>query len=77
MAGPIFFSVPKGTAPAVCKAASCRKAIWWIITGSGARMPLDVDVPGGKPPTKMLPGQGIPHWITCPESKSFKKKKEA
>jgi hypothetical protein len=69
----ILFAVPKGTPPAVCKAPSCRKAIYWILTGSGKRMPIDVNVPDGKPPTKMLPGQGVPHWATCPEAQSFRK----
>ena len=74
MPGPIFFTVLSGTPPAVCKAASCRKPIYWITTAKGNPMPIDCDAPGAKPPTRMLPGHGVPHWATCPEAKSFKKK---
>jgi hypothetical protein len=73
MSGPIFYAVPIGTPPAVCRATVCRKPIYFIKTAKGKDMPIDCDVPGGKPPTGMLPGQGVPHWGTCPESKSFKK----
>lgn len=70
---PMMFAVPKGTLPSICKAASCRKPIYWVLTGNEKRMPVDVDVPDGKPPTKLLPGQGVPHWGTCVAAKDFHK----
>lgn len=73
MAGPIFFAVPMGTPPSVCKATSCRKPIYWIETAKGKRMPIDCDAPGGKLPTRTDPGQGVPHWATCPEAKAFRR----
>lgn len=75
MSGPIFYAVPAGTPPAACKAASCRKPIYWIKTAAGKDMPIDADVPNGKAPTKTLPGHGVPHWGTCPEAAAFKREK--
>ena len=69
----ILFAVPKGTQPAVCKAASCGKTIFWVLTARGKRMPIDIDVEHGKAPTASLPGQGIPHWARCVEADSFRK----
>jgi hypothetical protein len=77
MSGPIFYAIPVGTPAAVCKNADCRNPIYYVLTGKGARMPVDAEVEGGKPPTKMLPGQGVPHWGTCVGAKDFKKKKPA
>jgi hypothetical protein len=73
MAGKIFFTVPKGTPPAVCKAAVCRKPIFWIETPAKKRMPIDCDAEGGRRPTKILPGHGQPHWGTCAGREQFKK----
>jgi hypothetical protein len=70
----VLYAIPAGTRSAVCSAASCRKTIYWILTGAKKRMPIDVNVPDGKAPTDSEPGQGVPHWGTCSEAKSFKKK---
>jgi hypothetical protein len=71
----IVFAVPARTKVAICKAASCRKQIYWITTGSGKHMPIDCNVEGGKPPTGREPGHGVPHWATCPEAGTFKRAK--
>lgn len=73
MAGKIFFTVPKGTPPAVCKASVCRKPIYFITTPAGKQMPIDCDAEGGARPTKLLPGRGQPHWGTCVAREQFKK----
>lgn len=73
----ILFAIPKGTPAAVCKAVECRKVIWWIKTASGKSLPLNADVEEGRRPTRMLPGQGAPHWIDCVASQQFRKKKES
>lgn len=69
----ILFAVPKGTEPAVCQAASCQKQIYWVLTARGKRMPVDVDTPNGKTPTRSEPGQGEPHWAVCPGSGGVQK----
>ncbi len=71
----IQYSVPVGTPPAVCKSAECRKVIYWIKTDGGKNMPVDCEAPGGKVPSKIMPGQGVPHWGTCVAAKSFTKAK--
>jgi hypothetical protein len=70
----IVYAIPAGTSVSSCNAATCRRPIYWILTGAGKRMPIDASVPEGKVPTRSEPGQGIPHWATCPEATSFKKK---
>jgi hypothetical protein len=61
---PQFYSVPKGSTPAVCKAADCRRPVYPVDLG-GHRHTIDVDVPNGKAPTKLLPGHGVLHSSVC------------
>jgi hypothetical protein len=68
----ILFAIPAGTRPSLCSASSCRKTIYWIVTGNQKRMPVDVNVPEGKAPTRDEPGHGVPHWATCPEADAFR-----
>lgn len=69
----ILYAIPIGTPASVCKAVTCRKRIFWIKTGKGNPMPIDVNVEGGKAPTGREPGLGLPHWATCPEAGTFRK----
>lgn len=61
---PQFYSVPKGSTPLVCKAADCQRVIYSVKLGGHLRT-VDVDVPNGKAPTKMLPGHGVLHSSVC------------
>lgn len=66
-----WFDVPAGTPPAECK--SCHAEVYWIVTAAGKRMPVDVEVEGGRSPFKGVPGdgeqdgRGISHFATCPD----------
>lgn len=70
----ILYAIPAGTRLSTCSANTCQKPIYWILTGNQKRMPIDTNVPDGKAPTGSDPGQGVPHWATCPEAQSFKRK---
>ena len=59
-----------------CKA--CGKPIVWIRTTKGKSMPCDAEpvaykeIKGGK---EKMTGVGyIPHWSTCPQANSFRKR---
>jgi hypothetical protein len=54
------YPVPEGTPERTCKGGGCLRPIFYIVTPSGARMPVDPD--------------GTPHFATCPDSKQFKEK---
>ncbi len=49
MSHEIKTSIPPGTEPARCRA--CRGTIYWVITATGRRMPVDPD--------------GVSHSKTC------------
>jgi hypothetical protein len=66
-----WWVVPPGTKAAECR--SCRATIYWITTANDRRMPVDVEVDGGYPPSPPLaqrgeetPGYGVSHFATCP-----------
>lgn len=66
-----FFAVPAGTPIASCR--SCGRTIYWIVTGSGKRMPIDCTVPGAAAPTAKDGGQGVSHFATCPDANTWRK----
>lgn len=70
----ILYAIPAGMQESTCSAESCQKPIYWILTANQKRMPIDANVPDGKQPTRSDPGQGLPHWATCPEAHSFKRR---
>lgn len=65
----LLYAVPRGTTPAVCKITSCRRPIYMVKLG-GKTVAIDVDVPQGKAPSKLLPGQGALHRAVCREGQS-------
>lgn len=65
----MFYAVPKGTSPSVCKSAECRRAVY-VVQLSGKARAIDVDVPQGKAPSKLLPGHGVLHSTVCKAVKS-------
>lgn len=78
---PQFFSVPRLTRPSQCR--SCKSEIFWIITDSGARMPVDCDPrrvykhtasEGAKAPTDTASGRGVSHFATCPNAAQHRKR---
>lgn len=75
MSGAVFFTVPAGTQPAECGGRSCRATIYWIVTGNGRRMPVDVDVEGGHEPSEQEDGQGVSHFASCPDAQQFRRAK--
>lgn len=70
---PTFYSVPAGTRPSECSAKDCKATIFWIVTASGAKMPVDCDVPGGQEPTAREDGEGVAHWGTCASPERFRR----
>lgn len=60
---PLFFDVPAGTRPVSCK--SCPFTVYWIVTASGKRMPIDCGTDGGRIPVGDQPGRGVSHFATC------------
>lgn len=73
MTTPQFYTVPKGTQPAECKSSGCRKAVFFIVTQRGSRMPVDCDVEGGQEPTEEGDGWGVSHFTTCADPNRFSK----
>ena len=73
-----WFDVPAGTAPAECR--SCHAEVFWIVTKSGKRMPIDCSVVGGREPWKGVPGdgeldgRGISHFAACPQANSWRQR---
>jgi len=44
----------------LCKGPTCGQSIFWLQLTNGRTMPMDAD--------------GVPHWATCPDAETFKKK---
>lgn len=61
---PTFFDIPAGTPPSECR--SCRQLVYWIRTALDRPMPVSVDVDGAYDPTATEAGQGISHFVDCP-----------
>lgn len=70
-----WYDVPAGTQPGQCKAPACKAVIYWIVTGSGARMPVDCEEVGGFEPEPSAAGRGVAHWGTCADPEFFRRKK--
>lgn len=77
---PQFFDVPAGTPARECE--GCKATIYWIVTSSGKRMPVDCDVDGGVRPHRIngvlggeekVGGRGVSHFATCPMAGSFRR----
>lgn len=66
-----FFAVPAATSPGQCR--SCKAVVFWIETGSGKKMPIDCDVDGGAEPSARSGGQGVSHFVTCPDRDTWRK----
>lgn len=76
---PQYFDVPAGTPAAECR--GCKQTVYWIITESDRRMPVNCDVPGGIRPVRFGAtgakdkGRGTSHFIDCPQANRFRKGK--
>lgn len=77
-----WFTVPAGTPASECR--GCKQTVYWIITESDRRMPVNCDVPGGLRPVRFLAtggatardnGRGTSHFIDCPQADRFRKGK--
>ena len=68
---PQFFDVPAGTRPVTCK--SCPFTVYFIVTASGKRMPVDTSVEGGRTPTPTSAGVGVSHFVTCAQADQHRK----
>lgn len=76
---PQYFTVPAGTERAECR--SCHAPVYWIVTDSGKRMPVDCEVEGATRPFKGVPGdggeregKGISHFATCPNAAQHRRR---
>lgn len=56
------YAIPQDANWNYCKAESCRRMIYWILTPAGKRMPVDTD--------------GTPHFVTCPAAGRFRNKRK-
>lgn len=57
----VNYPIPEGTPQSRCRSANCKAIIYWITGSKGGMMPVDPD--------------GTPHWATCPDAKTYGKKK--
>jgi hypothetical protein len=65
MRDPLFFTVPAGTRPSMCR--SCYKRVFFITTTKNKRsMPVNCAVDGGSEPGTLSEGRGISHFADCP-----------
>ena len=64
-----LITVPLGTEAARCR--GCNAVIYWVKTPRGKNMPVDCNQETGIAPTRSSPGQGVPHWGTCPKAAEF------
>lgn len=69
----VTFDVPMGTPPRRCD--GCSATIFWVVTATGKRMPVDCNQPEGRAPTDASSGTGISHFATCPNAASFRKRR--
>lgn len=73
-----WFDVPAGTQASECR--SCKATVYWIVTPSGKRMPVDCEVDGGYSPFKGVPGDGeqdgsgVSHFATCPQAAQWRQR---
>jgi hypothetical protein len=66
-----WYDVPKGARASECNSRQCRATIFWTVTDTGARMPVDCDVPGGYEPNSDEAGHGVSHFATCADPQRF------
>lgn len=57
---PVRFEIPPSTLAVACAGPRCRDSIYWVTTRKGKHMPLNSD--------------GSPHWATCVDAPSFRRK---
>ena len=73
-----WFDVPSSTPASECR--SCKAEVYWIVTASGKRMPIECAVDGGLSPWKGVPGdgdmagRGISHFATCPQAGTWRQR---
>lgn len=67
-----IWTVPAGTPAGRCR--GCDRVIYFVKTKK-SRMPIDCSVEEGRTPTAVSPGEGIPHWATCPNAERFRTKR--
>jgi hypothetical protein len=79
-----LIEIKRDTPPelAVCRAAECRRAIEWVSTPKGKRLPLDVPVKIAME-TATLDGVALTfvdtatvHWASCPAAWKFSGKQK-
>lgn len=70
---PRFYTVPKGSRVCECRSALCKAPIYFVITPTESRIPVDCAVDGGNVPTDSEEGRGVSHFKTCVAVKQFSK----
>lgn len=66
-----FFTIPAGTNASRCR--SCDQVVYWITTPNDRKMPVSVEPDGAYDPTAHAEGQGISHFVDCPNAASHRK----
>ncbi len=56
----VLFEIPAGTTPSACR--GCGADVYWIITKTGKRMPVN--------------GDGTSHFSSCPMAGAFRRKRD-
>ena len=72
---PKYYVVPIGSRSKPCTGPTCKNVVWWIRTPTGAHLPVDCSVEGGKAPTANEDGIGVSEWGTCADAKYFAARK--
>jgi len=70
-------NIPSGTPSTTCK--GCGATIYWTRGDKGA-VPVSINrdlAPTASAPTDLLDGQGVNHFMDCPNRDQFKKGKKA
>jgi hypothetical protein len=65
----VTYPVPKGTREAACR--GCSAPIYWVLTLTNKKMPVDCEADGCFPPTAREEGLGVSHFTTCTKANDF------
>jgi hypothetical protein len=68
---PVYYSVPARTRPVPCK--SCGVDMYYVLTSTGGRMPVDCTGETDLVPTDVSEGVGIAHFARCPEAAKYRR----
>lgn len=84
-----LYDVPAGTPKKACRGPTCGRSFYFVKSDRGEKVPIDVDVPGGKAPSEakdrsqadlfgapvdVHDGRGISHYYVCPDRDLFTRK---